>query len=72
MYQKELVCANLMCFDLDGKSFRGSRKHGSQTGHLLAGLRQRLGITLSQVAVSDTTNEIGVVLDLLQLLMPRR
>lgn len=54
---------------LDGKSLRGSRKQGAQAAHLLSALGQRLGMTLGQVAVSDKTNEIGVVLDLLKGLM---
>lgn len=54
---------------LDGKSLRGSRKQGARAAHLLSALGQRLGMTLGQVAVSDKTNEIGVVLDLLKTLM---
>lgn len=54
---------------LDGKSLRGSRKQGAPAAHLLSALGRRLGMTLGQVAVSDKTNEIGVVLDLLKTLM---
>jgi predicted transposase YbfD/YdcC len=45
---------------LDGKALRGSRGQGASDGHLLAALSQRLGVTLSQRAVADKTNEIPV------------
>jgi predicted transposase YbfD/YdcC len=50
---------------LDGKTLRGSKKQGAADTHLLSALSHRLAITLTQVAVSDKTNEIGAVGDLL-------
>lgn len=44
---------------VDGKTLRGSVKAGASDGHLLSALSQRLGVVLAQVAVADTTNEIG-------------
>ena len=51
---------------IDGKSLRGSQKQGAAGAHLLSAVSQRLGLTLSQRAVPDCTNEIGVVLDLIR------
>jgi predicted transposase YbfD/YdcC len=51
---------------IDGKSLRGSQKQGAAAAHLLSAVSHRLGITLSQRAVPDCTNEIGVVLELLR------
>jgi predicted transposase YbfD/YdcC len=51
---------------IDGKSLRGSAKQGAASAHLLSALSHRLGLTLSQSAVPDCTNEIGVVLELLR------
>jgi predicted transposase YbfD/YdcC len=50
---------------VDGKSLRGSRKQGAADAHLLSALSQRLGVVLGQVAVSDKTNEITAMLELL-------
>jgi predicted transposase YbfD/YdcC len=50
---------------LDGKTLRGSKKHGAADTHLLSALSHRLAITLTQVAVSDKSNEISAVGDLL-------
>lgn len=50
---------------LDGKTLRGSKKQGAADTHLLSALSHRLAVTLTQVAVSDKTNEIGAVGDLL-------
>jgi predicted transposase YbfD/YdcC len=50
---------------LDGKSLRGSQRHGVLQGHLLSALSHRLGLTVGQQAVDDKTNEIAVVLPLL-------
>jgi len=50
---------------LDGKTLRGSKKQGAANTHLLSALSHRLAITLTQIAVSDKTNEIGAVGDLL-------
>jgi predicted transposase YbfD/YdcC len=49
---------------IDGKSLRGSQKQGAAGAHLLSAVGQRLGLTLSQKAVPDETNEIGVVIGL--------
>jgi predicted transposase YbfD/YdcC len=54
---------------VDGKTLRGSRKQGAPAAHILSALGHRLGMTLGQVAVSDKTNEIGVILDLLKEIM---
>jgi predicted transposase YbfD/YdcC len=45
---------------LDGKALRGSQGQGAVEGHLLSALSQRLGVTLSQHAVADKTNEIPI------------
>ena len=50
---------------LDGKTLRGSKKQGAANTHLLSALSHRLAITLTQLAVPDKTNEIGVICDLL-------
>ena len=50
---------------VDGKTLRGSRKQQAEQTHLLSALSHRLGMTLKQVGVSDKTNEIGAVPDLL-------
>lgn len=50
---------------IDGKSLRGSQKQGAASAHLLSAVSHRLGLTLSERAVPDETNEIGVVLELL-------
>jgi predicted transposase YbfD/YdcC len=50
---------------VDGKTMCGSSKQGNSDSHLLSCLSHRLGIVLSQVAVSDKTNEITKVDELL-------
>jgi len=50
---------------IDGKTLRGSRKHGADWTHLLSALSHGLGQMLGQVAVGDKTNEIGAMPDLL-------
>lgn len=45
---------------LDGKTLRGSRKHGAPGVHLLSAVSHRLGLTLGQAGVDDKTNEIPV------------
>lgn len=50
---------------VDGKTLRGSRKLGAPAAHLLSALGHRLGLTLFQVGVSDKTNEIGSMPELL-------
>jgi predicted transposase YbfD/YdcC len=54
---------------VDGKSLRGSRKQGATDAHLLGALSQRVGVVLGQVAVSDKTNEITAMLELLASLV---
>lgn len=51
---------------LDGKTLRGSRQQGALQVHLLSALSHRLGLTVGQQSVDAKTNEIGVVLPLLQ------
>jgi predicted transposase YbfD/YdcC len=50
---------------VDGKSLRGSRKMGAADAHLLSAFSQRVGVVMGQVAVSDKTNEITAMLELL-------
>jgi predicted transposase YbfD/YdcC len=54
---------------IDGKSLRGSRKQDAPAAHLLSAVGHRLGLTLYQVAVSDKTNEIVAVKQLLDELI---
>jgi predicted transposase YbfD/YdcC len=51
---------------IDGKSLRGSQKQGARAAHLLSCVSHRLGLTLNQRAVPDSTNEIGVITELLK------
>ncbi len=51
---------------IDGKTLRGSKKQGAPAVHLLSALGHRLGLTLLQVAVSDKTNEITAIQELLR------
>jgi predicted transposase YbfD/YdcC len=51
---------------VDGKTLRGSKKQGALAAHLLSALSQRLGLTLFQHPVSDHTNEIGAILEMLK------
>lgn len=55
----------LVVISVDGKTLRGSKKQGAEDSHLLAALASPSGVVLGQVAVSDKTNEIGAVTDLL-------
>lgn len=45
----------------DGKTLRGSRKHGAPGAHLLSAVSHRLGLTVAQEAVDEKTNEIGAI-----------
>lgn len=56
---------------IDGKTLRGSRKQGCFQAHLLSAVSQRLGLTLFERAVADKTNEIGVIVELLEGLLLR-
>ncbi len=44
---------------VDGKTQRGSAKQGAPGAHLLSAVSQRLGLTLTQHAVNDKSNELG-------------
>lgn len=46
---------------VDGKTLRGAKKHGAPGTHLLSAVGHRLGLTLTQLAVDDKTNEIKAV-----------
>lgn len=46
---------------VDGKTLRGSKKHGAPGTHLLSVLAHRVGVTLTQQAVAAKTNEISAV-----------
>jgi predicted transposase YbfD/YdcC len=46
---------------VDGKTLRGSKKHGAPGTHVLSVLSQHLGLTLTQQAVDDKTNEIKAI-----------
>jgi hypothetical protein len=50
---------------LDGKTLRGSAKHGVPAAHLLSAFSHRLGVTLGQLPVDDKTNEIPVAPELI-------
>jgi predicted transposase YbfD/YdcC len=51
---------------IDGKALRGSIKQGAANAYLLSAVSHRLSTVLAQVAVSDRTNEIGQMEDLLE------
>lgn len=51
----------------DGKALRGSAQQGATDTHLLSAVAHQLGITLAQLAVSDKTNEIGAIEELLSM-----
>ncbi|MFE9328876.1 ISAs1 family transposase [Nocardia sp. NPDC052278] len=52
----------------DGKTVRGARDAAGNLAHLLAGLCQRTGVVLAQIAVGAKTNEIPVLQTLLATL----
>ncbi len=54
---------------LDGKTLRGSKKQGAPGTHLLAALAHHVGVTLTQYAVDDKTNEMTAVETILQRLV---
>src|SRR5688572_26159649 len=54
---------------IDGKTLRGSQKQGALDVHLLSVVSHRLGLTLFQEAVSDKTNEIGAIQQVLSALV---
>jgi hypothetical protein len=54
---------------IDGKTLRGSRQQGALDVHLLSVVSHPLGLTLFQQAVSDKTNEIGAIHQVLSALV---
>jgi len=54
---------------LDGKTLRGSKKQGAPGTHLLSALAHQVGVTLTQRAVDDKTNEITAVETVLEQLI---
>lgn len=54
---------------LDGKTLRGSKKQGAPGTHLLSALAHQVGVTLTQCAVDDKTNEITAVETILEQLV---
>jgi predicted transposase YbfD/YdcC len=52
----------------DGKTLRGARDATGNLVHLLAGLCQRTGVVIGQVAVGVKTNEIPMLASLLKIL----
>jgi hypothetical protein len=54
---------------LDGKTLRGSKKQGASVAHLLSAVSHGLGLTLHQVGVDGTTNEIPLAQELLRGLL---
>src|SRR5262245_39749738 len=51
---------------IDGKALRGSIKQGAANAYLLSAVSHRFSTVLAQVAVSDRTNEIGQMENLLE------
>ena len=51
---------------LDGKTLRGSAKHGVPAAHLLSAFSHRLEVTLGHRPVDDKTNEIPVAPELIR------
>jgi hypothetical protein len=51
---------------LDGKTLRGSQQQGAPGAHLLSALAHRVGVTLTQQAVDDKTNESPVAVEVLR------
>lgn len=46
---------------VDGKTLRGARRSGAPDVHLLSACATRRGLVIDQLAVPDTTTELGVV-----------
>lgn len=61
--------AALEALAVDGKTLCGSQRQGAMDAHLLSALSHRLGVVMAQVAVEDSTNEIGQVDELLASLV---
>jgi hypothetical protein len=60
---------SLEALAIDGKTLRGSKQQGALDVHLVSVLSHRLGLTLYQQAVSEKTNEIGVLPEVLAALV---
>jgi len=60
------ACRRGAAVALDGKTLRGSRNGDAAGVHLLSALLQREGVVLGQMRVSDKTNEIPCVPQLLK------
>lgn len=56
---------------VDGKTLRGSQKHGAPGTHLLSVVSHRLGLTLTQLAVEAKTNEIKAIETILEQIVLR-
>jgi hypothetical protein len=54
---------------IDGKTLRGARRLGAKDAHLLSACCQHWGVVLGEVAVPDSTNEVGAVGPLLATLL---
>jgi predicted transposase YbfD/YdcC len=54
---------------IDGKALKGAIKQGAQGAYLLSAVSHRLATVLAQAAVTDRTNEIGQMPDLLEQLV---
>lgn len=54
---------------MDGKTLHGSKKQGAPGAHRLSATAHRVGLTLTQQAVDDTTHAIPVALALLRPLV---
>ncbi len=54
---------------IDGKTLRGSAGQGAPQSHLISALSHRLGIVMSQLAVSDKSHELGHLEPLLDALV---
>lgn len=50
---------------IDGKTVRGARTHAGVAPHLVAAMDHRTGVVLGQLAVTEKSNEIPAVRDLL-------
>jgi predicted transposase YbfD/YdcC len=56
------------CLSFDGKTLRGSRRQGAEEPHILSVFCHQLGLTLFQKGVDVKTNEIPVMLEVLELI----
>ena len=51
---------------VDGKTLRGSKKQGASASHLLSAVGHQWGVTLHQQSVDVKTNEIPMLIPLLE------